>query len=356
MSVLGRVWKGFVPDVVLPLGPQELDGFREKRVLITGAGGYLGSALARALSTQSIRRLVLIDTAEHGLYKLEQRLRRTAAATNAVYVVGSVCDRALMQELFATHAPQIVLHAAALKHVPLMESNPLAAAETNALGTELMVKAAKRHGAESFVLLSTDKAVGPISVMGATKRIAEQLVMSQYLQTNGSAFRAVRLCNVLGSTGSVAPLFSRQVALGGPVTVTHPEATRFFLSRLDAVNLLLRAALVRSRTGLMVPVVGLPRSVLDLAEYAIAASCRKCEIEVRYTGLREADKLNEQLVHAEETVEAAADLPGLLNVQSEFSEEELFGAMAEVRAAVFQRDRVRLIRAIQRAVPGYVKA
>ena len=215
-----------------------------KRILVTGAGGSIGSALARSLVAFAPRQLVLLEAAEHSLYEIDAALPHEL---DFVPVLGSVTQPALLKELFARHQPQIVYHAAAYKHVPLMEQNPFAAIENNALGTSVLVEAARAGGVEQFILLSTDKAVDPVSIMGASKRIGELIVLA-------AGGKAVRLGNVLGSEGSIVPLFLKQIASGLPLTVTHASMRRYFLTISDAVTLLLHAASSRhwhscSRSG-----------------------------------------------------------------------------------------------------------
>ena len=352
-SAPAPLWEGFLANSVRPLSAEERLFFLGKRVLITGGGGFLGSALARTLFQLPVSRIVVLDIAEYGLYQLEQDLQVTQNSPALIPVVGSVREEALLRELFAEHRPEIVFHAAALKHVPLMESNALAAAETNILGTHALVEEATRSKVQSFVLLSTDKAVEPISIMGATKRIAEQIVLCARGQ--GNVINAVRLPNVLGSTGSVAPLFARQIAGGGPVTVTHPEVTRYFISQIDAVRHLLRSAWSRTPTGLIVPLVGPARRVEDLAEYMIQKATNEPRtVRIVHTGLRTADKLHEQLVSPFETAEGWAGDPATLAIFGSFDPLHLKEALAGIRQAVDVRDRVLLLQSFQRAVPDFI--
>ncbi len=221
-------------------GSLDLHAAREslagKRVLLTGAGGFIGSALSKELAKADPAELILLDAGELGLYDLDYNLQRAGVAFRRRLVVGSVRDSALIDQIFRQHRPQVVFHAAACKHVPLMEANPFTAASTNILGTQLIVEAAAVTCAEQCILLSTDKAVDPDSIMGATKRVAEMILLAQCSPTR---MKALRLGNVLGSSGSVVPLFLDQISRGGPVTVTDPRATRYFLTVREAVRHLL---------------------------------------------------------------------------------------------------------------------
>ena len=352
MSTKTQPWDGFVTDGVPALSAEELRFFAGKRVLITGAGGFIGSALARAFAGVSLDRLLLLDTAEYGLYRLEQHFEQVVPSFPVWPILGSVCDDRLLEEVFGRHTPQIVFHAAALKHVPLLETNAVAAAETNVLGTGAVVQAAERWGVERFLLLSTDKAVEPISVMGRTKWLAEQVAVAASKRAKGeTAFRVIRLCNVLGSTGSVAPLFARQIAEGGPVTVTHPEATRYFISVCDAVRYLLRAVAGSEEGTILIPKAGPARTIRELAEYLISRAPAGAEgTRVAYTALRRADKLHEVFVGPGET--ATREVGRVFLEVEGFAQEglDVGKVMDEVRAAVRDRDPARLLPGTQRAM------
>jgi FlaA1/EpsC-like NDP-sugar epimerase len=211
-----------------------------KRILVTGAGGWIGSALTRSIAGYAPRQMVLLEAAERNLYEIDAALQQLPCPIEHVSILGSVSHPALLNEIFRRYRPQIVYHAAAYKHVPLMERNPFAAIENNAIGTSVLVEAAVDNRTEQLILLSTDKAVDPVSMMGASKRIAELVVLTR--RTQGSVMKAVRLGNVLGSEGSIVPLFLKQMSSGLPVTVTHPEVRRYFLTTADAVTVLLQAA------------------------------------------------------------------------------------------------------------------
>src|ERR1700685_3334411 len=230
-------------------------------VLITGAGGCIGSALAERIAKSDARNLILLDHAEHELHEITLALFAINGCAPHVAVLGDICDAALLAEVFKEHRPDVIYHAAAFKHVPMMEANPLAAIRNNVIGTMTLAFAARNCEAAQLVMISTDKAVNPRSVMGVSKRIAELVL----LRWNGikTQMKAVRLGNVLGSRGSVAPLFRQQIARGGPVTVTHPEVSRYFLTQREVVDLIL--ATVDLEGGVFVPEDSDPVKILDLA-------------------------------------------------------------------------------------------
>jgi FlaA1/EpsC-like NDP-sugar epimerase len=327
------------------------EGVSGKRLLITGAGGSIGSALSRAAGQAEPAGLVLLDTSENGLYQIDRSLR-DGGSQGHVAVLGSVCDGKLMAEILGRHRPQIVFHAAALKHVPLMEHNPFAAMENNALGTYVLAQAAVAYGVEQLVLVSTDKAVDPASIMGASKRIAELIVLA--LTGGGTRMTAVRLCNVLGSQGSVLPLFQEQIARGGPLTVTHRDSSRYFMTVGRAVAVLFDALDVRAGADLLIPNPGPAIRIMDFAERLIQDHGSSAAIEI--TGLRPGDKISERLLSSRERLAEAVDVrPSLLQaiISPSPSRAVLDGALLELTAAVRARDLHGLVRAVFALVPEY---
>src|ERR1700730_11213273 len=262
-------WESFLRREPIALDhAQTAASLKGKRILVTGAGGWIGSALTRSIAEFAPKQMVLLEAAERNLYEIDAALRQLPCPVDHVPVLGSVSHPALLIETFRRYRPQIVYHAAAYKHVPLMEQNPFAAIENNAIGTSLLVEAAVNNRTEQLILLSTDKAVDPVSIMGASKRIAELVVLTRH--TQGSVMKAVRLGNVLGSEGSIVPMFLKQMSSGLPVTVTHPDVRRYFLTAADAVTLLLRAAHAETAPGILVPDLADPLRVEALARHLMA--------------------------------------------------------------------------------------
>ena len=278
----------------------------EKTVLVTGAGGSIGSELCRQVARFGPARLVLFEQSEFALYTVEQWFAVHAPEIELIPLAGDVKDAARLDEVFATYRPQSVFHAAAYKHVPLMEvGNAWQAVRNNVLGTLMLGECAIRHGAERFVLISTDKAVNPTNVMGATKRLAEMVCEALHRQGGATQFEMVRFGNVLGSTGSVIPKFQAQIARGGPVTVTDPEITRYFMSIPEAAQLVLQAAAMGQGGEIFVLDMGEPVKIVDLARKMIQLSgYAEGEIRIEFSGLRPGEKLYEELLaDAEETRE-----------------------------------------------------
>lgn len=285
-----------------------------KVILVTGAGGSIGSELSRQIATFGPRRLIITDHSEFHLYKVDKELRERHPDSEIISWVVDVRDKARISHAFARFAPDAVFHAAALKHVPLMEENPLEAVKTNVLGTRNVADAALMHEATTFVMISTDKAVNPTSIMGVTKRAAEAYCQALDLMSRRTRFKTVRFGNVLGSNGSVVPRFQEQIAAGGPVTVTHPEIVRYFMTIPEAVSLILQASshtLDREdgRGKIMVLDMGKPVRVADLAARLIqlAGYRPSIDIDIIFTGLRPGEKLYEELFHANEECEPQTD-------------------------------------------------
>lgn len=272
-----------------------------QRILITGAGGSIGSELVRQVLRFAPDRILALDRVENNLYDLEQELRRQNRDQELTCIIADVCDREKMQSVFALYQPQVVFHTAAYKHVPLMEENPDEAVKNNVVGTIVAADLSEQWGVSKFVLISTDKAVDPSSVMGATKRVAE-LYLQDKPTSNRTQFVTVRFGNVLGSEGSVIPLFQKQIAQGGPVTVTDPEATRYFMTIPEAALLVLQASAIGKAHDIMLLDMGEPIKIIDLARDLITLSgyLPDQEIPIVFTGLRKGEKLEEQLFQADE--------------------------------------------------------
>ncbi len=272
-------------------------------VLVTGAGGSIGSELCRQIARFGVARLVCVDLSEYAIYQLEQELRAAHPQMQGLYYTANVRETERLLAIAGLHRPTVVFHAAAYKHVPLMESlNEVEALRTNVLGTLNTARVAGAVGATRFVLISTDKAVNPTNVMGASKRLAELVMQSVAAEYGGTRFMAVRFGNVLGSSGSVVPLFSAQIARGGPVTVTHPDIVRYFMTIPEAAQLVLQAGLMGRSGQIFVLDMGEPVKILDLAKILIRLSGKsEQEVPIVFTGLRPGEKLYEELLANGET-------------------------------------------------------
>jgi FlaA1/EpsC-like NDP-sugar epimerase len=271
-----------------------------RTVLITGAGGSIGSELCRQVAARSPARLILLDQCEVLLYQAEQELISAGVGTLITPIVGDVTDVDRMRDVFVRFKPELVLHAAAHKHVPMMESQPSEALKNNVLGTEVVARLAAELSVSKFVLISSDKAVNPTNVMGASKRLAERVVRQMQAEAGGkTSFIAVRFGNVLGSSGSVIPIFRRQIAAGGPVTVTHPDVKRYFMTIPEAVGLVLQSATLGHGGDILILEMGQPLKIIDVARQLIELSGLRpdIDIEIRIIGLRPGEKLVEELQH-----------------------------------------------------------
>ncbi len=276
--------------------------FAGKRVLVTGAGGSIGSELARQIIAFGAAQLVLVDRSEGALFAIERELVARASKTAVFAQLADVADRARMDQLFARFKPQILFHAAAHKHVPMMEQNPSEAVKNNVLATQQLGELAGRAGVAAFVFVSTDKAVRPSSIMGASKRLAELVIQDLLPLYPETRFVAVRFGNVLGSTGSVVPIFREQIQAGGPLTVTHPEATRYFMTIPEAAQLVLEAGAIGNHGDILILDMGEPVRIIDLARDMITLSGLKPgeDIEIVFTGLRPGEKMHEDLLFVSE--------------------------------------------------------
>lgn len=274
-------------------------------ILVTGCGGSIGSELCRQIVRFCPGHLILLDSSEHNLYEIQMELHHGFGFTDYTTILGSITDRALVERTFQGHQPNVIFHAAAYKHVPMLERNPWQAVRNNIQGSQVIMEAAVEAGVKRFVLVSTDKAVRPTNVMGASKRVTELIMQS--LHGRGTRFMAVRFGNVVGSSGSVIPLFRKQIEAGGPVTVTHPDVTRYFMSISEAVQLILQAGSMGEKgTGgeLFVLDMGTPVRIADMARDLIRLSGKEpgLDVSISFTGLREGEKLFEELITEDEGI------------------------------------------------------
>ena len=307
---------------------------QDKTVLVTGGGGSIGSELCRQIAQHSPKRLIIFDIYENNAYDIQQELRRAHPELDLVTLIGSVRDTERVDLVFKRYHPEIVFHAAAHKHVPLMEDSPNEAIKNNVFGTYHVAQAADRFGASTFVLISTDKAVNPTNVMGASKRICEMIVQMMANRSK-TKFVAVRFGNVLGSNGSVIPLFKEQIAEGGPVTVTHPDIIRYFMPIPEAVTLVLQAGAYANRGEIFVLDMGEPVRIDDLARNLIRLSgfTPDVDIEVKYTGLRPGEKLFEEMLMDEEGLRSTANNLIHIGKPLEINEAEFLQQLAQLHDA-----------------------
>ncbi|WP_418924447.1 polysaccharide biosynthesis protein [Ellagibacter isourolithinifaciens] len=318
-------------------------------VLVTGGGGSIGSELCRQLAKVAPRRIVIFDICENDAYMLRQELLRSYDDIAIDIEIGSICNEARVNEVFEKYHPAVVFHAAAHKHVPLMEVCPREAIENNVFGTLNVVRAADVFGVEHFTFISTDKAVNPTSVMGATKRMGE-MIMQYYARTSKTVFAAVRFGNVLGSNGSVIPLFKKQIAEGGPVTVTHPDIERFFMTIPEAVQLVIQAGGMAKGGEIFVLDMGEPVKIADLAKNLIRLS--GAHVGIVYTGLRDGEKMYEELLMDEENTLPTSNHSIMISQGQEISHEQVAQKLGELKEAIRDTDE-QAIKILEEAVPTY---
>ena len=325
-----------------------------KTVLVTGGGGSIGSELCRQISMHRPKRLIIVDIYENNAYDIQQELKKKHPELDLVVLIASVRNTNRMETIFETYRPDIVYHAAAHKHVPLMEDSPNEAIKNNVFGTYKTAKAADKYGVTRFVLISTDKAVNPTNIMGASKRICEMII--QMLNNHSKTdYVAVRFGNVLGSNGSVIPLFKKQIEQGGPVTVTHPDIIRYFMTIPEAVSLVLQAGAYAKGGEIFILDMGEPVKILDLAINLIRLSGYKPfeDIDIQFTGLRPGEKLYEELLMSEEGLQDTENKLIHIGKPIEF-DEELFQKQLDELAKIANKDSDNIRKKVQEIVPTYI--
>ena len=307
-----------------------------KTVLVTGGGGTIGSELCRQIAEHKPKRLIVFDVYENNAYDIQNELKRKYPKLDLVTLIGSVRDSKRLECIFNTYRPDIVYHAAAHKHVPLMEDSPNEAVKNNVFGTLKTARCADKYGAEKFVLISTDKAVNPTNIMGASKRICEMIIQA-YNNRSETEFVAVRFGNVLGSNGSVIPLFKKQIEAGGPVTVTDPDIIRYFMTIPEAVTLVLQAGASAKGGEIFVLDMGKPMKILDLAENLIRLSglVPYKDINIEFIGLRPGEKLYEEMLMDEEGIRETENELIYIGHPIEFDEEKFFASLDRLQKAMY---------------------
>jgi FlaA1/EpsC-like NDP-sugar epimerase len=330
------------------------DFIYDKVILVTGGGGSIGSELCRQIAKHNPKQLIILDIYENNAHAIGLELKDKYPNLNLQVLIGSVRDSRRVNQVFSKYKPEIVYHAAAHKHVPLMEDSPNESIKNNVIGTLKTVQSADKYGVEKFVLISTDKAVNPTNIMGATKRICEMIIQT-YNKRSETDFVAVRFGNVLGSNGSVIPLFKKQIAVGGPVTVTDPNIIRYFMTIPEAVSLVLQAGAKAEGGEIFVLDMGKPVKILTLAENLIKLSgfTPYKDIQIEFTGLRPGEKLYEELLMSEEGLTATENSLIHIGKPLEFDEGEFFETLEEMKAVMYD-ETINVRELVKRIVPTYL--
>ena len=326
---------------------------KDQKVMVTGGGGSIGSELCRQIADDQPKQLIIIDNYENAAYELQMELGRKHPELDVIVLIVSVQNRRKIREIFEQYKPDLVFHAAAHKHVPLMEYSPCEAIKNNVFGTMNVASEANRSGVKRMVLISTDKAVRPTNIMGASKRICE-MVIQTYNQRSKTEYVAVRFGNVLGSNGSVVPLFKQQIREGGPVTVTHPDIIRYFMTIPEAVSLVLQAGAYAQGGEIFILDMGEPVKILDLAENMIRLSglVPGEDIEIKFTGLRPGEKLYEELLIDDDNKKETANKRIFIGQPIKIDEAEFDEKMKELEKATFSEDE-NIRRVVKKLVPEY---
>ncbi|MBE5921834.1 MAG: polysaccharide biosynthesis protein [Lachnospiraceae bacterium] len=330
-----------------------MDYVQDKVVLITGGGGSIGSEISRQIALHNPKILIIFDIYENNAYEIQNELRKKHPDLNLQVLIGSVRNSRRVNWIFDTYHPDLVFHAAAHKHVPLMENSPNEAIKNNVMGTYIVARAADRYGAKKMVLISTDKAVRPTNIMGASKRLCELIVQS-FAQGSKTKYAAVRFGNVLGSNGSVIPLFRKQIAEGGPVTVTHPDIIRYFMTIPEAVNLVLQCGALAQGGEIFILDMGEPVKIINLAENMIRLSGLEPgrDIEIKFTGLRPGEKLYEELLINEDHLSKTSNNRIFVQMQEKVDEKMIQNMIEDLVAEAYDESAdIRQI--VQQLVPEY---
>ena len=328
---------------------------RDKVCMVTGGGGSIGSELCRQIAKFGPKKLIIVDIYENNAYDIQQELLSTYPELDLDVRIASVRDYDKIKVLFELFKPEIVYHAAAHKHVPLMETSPEEAIKNNVIGTYNVASLADMYGVNKFVLVSTDKAVNPTNVMGATKRCCEMIAQYFAQKSEGTEFVAVRFGNVLGSNGSVIPLFEKQIAAGGPVTVTHPDIIRYFMTIPEAVSLILQAGTIALGGEIFVLDMGEPVKILTLAENLIKLHGKVpyTDIPIEFTGLRPGEKLFEELLMSEEGLRETANKKIFIGKQIEIDESKFVASLERIREIANSNDSEKTVEELEKIVPTF---